>query len=179
MTRDALIAIIRRCDPVGDAAALDTDMASPVTWTRALAPSEWLVDGDDEQPIAEHRLAHGAGRPSEAAIAYGTEVPAEQTADRILDLAALHAETGLLKAVCPTPADGSPNSWGVQDLAVIVATRLALPDVEWVRPSWRRLGAPLCQVAVAFGANDWVLPDGDRSDPEHLARAVGRRAVER
>ncbi|MBI2684107.1 MAG: hypothetical protein HYX33_01740 [Actinobacteria bacterium] len=179
MTRDGLIAILRDVDPVASAAALDVDRSSPVTWTRTPPPPEWFVDGDDERPVAEHRRASLEGRPSEASVAYGTRVPAERTADRLLDLASLHAETGLLRAVCPTPAEGSPGSWGVQDLAAVVAARLALPDVAWVRPSWTRLGAALCQVAVAFGANDWVLPEGDRSDPEHLARAVGRRAVQR
>jgi hypothetical protein len=41
------------------------------------------------------------------------------------------------------------------------------------------LGPGLCQVALAFGANDWVIPEGDRSDPVLLAQAVGRTAVPR
>ena len=48
-----------------------------------------------------------------------------------------------------------------------------------MRPHWRRLGAATCQVALAFGANDWVLPADDRADPVLLAAAVGREAVER
>lgn len=179
MTRDELIEMIRATDPVGAAASLSLDLDEPVTWTRNPRPGGLIDDGAIEGRVEDHRRAHESGLPSEATVLYGTAVPAEATADRLLELAELQAGSGKLRAVCPVPADGSPGSWGVQDLAVIAACRHALPGVVWVRPSWERLGASLCQVAVAFGANDWVLPEGDRTDPAHLAAAVGRRAVER
>ena len=156
MTRDELIEIIQAADPVGAASRLRLDPNEPITWTRV------ATAGDD---------AH--------VVWYGTEVSDEDTADRILELVARHETHGDVLAVCPVPADGSPGSWGVQDLAVIAACRHALSDVRWVRPSWEKLGASLCQIAVAFGANDWVLPADERSDPAHLAAAVGRQAVER
>ena len=151
MTRDDLIEILRAHDPL--AAARRITPVRLVTWTRG-----------DETLTAE-------------SVPYGTEVAPEATADRLLALAA--RPTGDVRAVRPTPADGSPGSWGVQDLAAITATRLALPDVEWIRPSWTALGPALCQVAVAFGANDWVIPDGDRTDPGVLAAAIGCDAVAR
>lgn len=156
MTRDELVEMIRAADPVASAARLRLDPSEPVTWTRATSPD---VDAD--------------------IVPYGTQVPAEVTADRILELSVRHAATGDVHAVSPVPADGSPGSWGVQDLTVIAACRYALPDVRWIRPSWEKLGASLCQIAIAFGANDWVLPADERVDPEHLAAAVGRRAVKR
>ena len=179
---ERLAELIRARDPLAAARALAPDPDRPVTFTRAPAPAGWLVDGDEEGPIAAHRAAHAAGRPSEAAVAYGAGVPPEATAERLLALAALSAETGLLRAVCPVPAEGTParpGSWGVEDLTVLAAARLALPGVPWIRPHWRRLGPAACQVAVAFGATDWSIPPDDPSDPEHLAAAVGRSAVAR
>lgn len=148
MTRDELVKVLRAADPL--AAARRLTPVTTVTWTRA--------DTDDAEVVS-----------------YGTEVPAEVTAEQLLALAGAPG----VRAVCPTPGEGSPGSWGVQDLAVVTAARLALPDVPWVRPSWLALGPALCQVAVAFGANDWVIPTKDRSDPEALAAAVGCVAVAR
>ncbi|MEW6582413.1 MAG: hypothetical protein AB1416_06600, partial [Actinomycetota bacterium] len=140
------------------------------------------VDGDAEGSVEEHRAAHRAGRPSEAVVRYGAGVAPEMVADRLLALAALARETGMLRAVCPVPSQGDasrPGSWGVEDLTVIAAARRACPEVPWVRPDWARLGAAACQVATAFGANDWVIPDGDPCDPEHLAARAGCTAVPR
>ena len=182
ITRDRLVELLRARDPLAAAAAAGVRPDAPVTFTRDPAPEGWLVDGDAERPLDEHRAAHAAGRPSEAAVAYGAGVASEATADRLLALAELARETGLLRAVCPLPAEGSPErpgSWGVEDLTVVAAARLALPDGVQVRPHWRRLGPAACQVATAFGATDWSIPADDPSDPGHLAAAVGREAVAR
>ena len=182
VTRARLVELLRARDPIAAARLLGSAPGGAVTFTRAPAPRGWLVDGERERPVEEHRAAHAAGRPSEAAVAYGAGVPPEAVADRLLALAALSAETGLLRAVCPVPAEGTaerPGSWGVEDLTVVAAARLALPDVPWIRPHWRRLGPAACQVAAAFGATDWAIPPDDPSDPEHLAAAVGREAVPR
>lgn len=181
MTRVALLALLRDSDPLA-AARLLPPAPDVVTYTREPVPDGWLVDGDDERPVEEHRAAHREGRPSEATVAYGAGVSPEAVADRLLALGALARETALLRAVCPVPAEGGaerPGSWGVEDLTVIAAARLACPDIAWVRPDWRRLGAGACQVATAFGANDWRVPDGERADVEGLAAAAGRTAVER
>jgi hypothetical protein len=181
MTRDDLIALLRRSDALAAAGLLDR-APGVVTWTRNHPPPDWLVDGETERPVEEHRAAHEAGRPSEATVAYGAGVAPEAVAERLIALGALSRETGLLRAVCPVPTEGTaqrPGSWGVEDLTVIAATRLACPDVPWVRPDWRRLGAGACQVATAFGANDWAIPEGGRADPELLAATAGRTAVER
>ncbi len=182
VTRERLVELLRARDPLEAVAAAGVAPDAPVTFTRAPAPEHWLVDGDQELPVDEHRAAHAADRPSEAAVAYGAGVPAEDTADRLLALAELARDTGLLRAVCPVPAEGSPErpgSWGVEDLTVVAAARLALPDAVRVRPHWRRLGPAACQVATAFGATDWSIPADDPSDPGHLAAAVGREAVAR
>jgi hypothetical protein len=62
---------------------------------------------------------------------------------------------------------------------MIAVCRLAMPDGVAVRPHWRRLGPAACQIAVAFGATGWRIPDGDPADPAHLAAAVGAEAVAR
>lgn len=181
VTRDGLARLIAAADPMAAAQAAGIGPGARVTYTREAAPAGWLVDGDEEGAVAEHRRAHSAGRPSEAAVRYGAGVAPEAIADRLVALADL-AETGLLRAVCPVPADASrerPGSWGVEDLTVIAAARLALPDSVPVRPDWRRLGAAACQVAVAFGATDWRIPPDDPSDADHLAAAVGATAVAR
>ncbi len=182
MTRDALIALLASRDPLAAARAAGVTPAGTVTFTRTGPPADWLVDGETEGDPEAHRAAHAAGRPSEAAVAYGAGVDDADVADRLLALADLSRETGLLRAVTPVPADGSParpGSWGVEDLVVIAAARAVLPEVPWIRPSWRRLGAGACQVAVEFGATDWEIPAGDDTDPHHLAAAIGRTAVER
>ena len=181
MTRDALVALLRDADPLAAARHLPP-APDVVTWTRAPSPEAWLSDGDEEHSVAEHRAAHREGRPSEATVTYGAGVSPEAVADRLLALGALARETALLRAVCPVPAEGSaerPGSWGVEDLTVIAAARLACPDATWIRPDWRRLGAGACQVATAFGANDWRVPDDEHADVAGLAASAGRTAVER
>src|SRR5262249_48720244 len=87
---------IRARDPVAVAERLPP--AGPtVTYTRAPAPEEWLVDGASERPLEEHRAAHAAGQPSEAAVAYGAGVEPSAIAERLISLAALARESGLLR----------------------------------------------------------------------------------
>jgi 2-iminoacetate synthase ThiH len=181
MTREALVALLRDADPLA-AAKLVPAGDDVVTWTRSPAPEDWLVETDAELPLDEHRAAHREGRASEAVVTYGAGTSPEAIADRLLALGELARETGLLRAVCPVPAEGGsdrPGSWGVEDLTVIAAARLACPDGTWVRPDWKRLGSGACQVATAFGANDWRVPESEKADPNLLASAAGRTAVER
>ena len=101
---------------------------------------------------------------------------------RRASLGELAHETGLLRAVSPTPAEGDasrPGSWGVEDLVVIALARHLLPSATHVRPDWVRLGPAAAQIAVAFGATDLQLPADDATDVERLAGAVGYRAVAR
>ena len=109
-------------------------------------------------------------------------MPAAHTIDRLIGLADLATETGRLQAVTPAPAEGNahrPGSWGVEDLVVIGIARHLLPAATQIRPDWVHLGAAASQIAVAFGANDWQLPDDDATDVEWLIGAVGYRAVPR
>lgn len=179
MTREEMQDMLRERDAI----AIASGLVAPeeITYTRSEPPADWLIDGDAEQPVAAHRAAHAEGRPSEAAVLYGEGVPPEHTAERLLALAALARETGLLRAVCPVPAAGvrTPGSWGVEDLTVIAAARRALDPSVRVRPSWTRLGAQTCAVALAFGADDLVVPAGDSTDVVMLAQSAGRTAVER
>ena len=180
MTRDALVALLRGRDPLAAAAALTRD--GDVTYARARAAgADLLVDGDRELPIADHRSAHAEGRASDATVRYGEGMDVEHVADRLMALAALARETGLLRAVCPIPAEGvrTPGSWGVEDLTVVAAARGMLDPSVRVRPSWTRLGAATCGVTLAFGADDLVVPEGDDTDVVALAAAAGRRAVPR
>jgi hypothetical protein len=177
---EALAELLRARDPLAAARAAGVRASGQVAVERGPAPREWLVDGDEERPVDEHRAAHAEGRPSEAALAYGAGHDPGEVAERLAALAALAASTGLLRAVCPVPAEGTserPGSWGVEDLTVIAACRLALPDGVAVRPHWRRLGPAACQVAVAFGATGWRIPEDDPTDADALAAAVGRRAA--
>lgn len=179
MTRDELVALLRERDAIAIAAALDA--SREITYTRSPSPAGWLSDGAAEQSIEAHREAHAAGRPSEAAVLYGEGVTAEHTADRLLELAELARETRMLRAVCPIPAEGvrTPGSWGVEDLTVIAAARRTLDASVRVRPSWTRLGAQTCAVALAFGADDLVVPPDDPTDISLLAQSAGKQAVER
>lgn len=175
-----LAALLAARDPLAAARAAGLTPGGDVAVERGPAPDGWLVDGDGERPVAEHAAAHARGRPSEAAVAYGARHSAAEVAERIDALAGLAEATGLLRAVCPVPDEGTqerPGSWGVEDLTVIAACRLALPEGVAVRPHWRRLGPAACQIAVAFGATGWRIPEGDPADAPALAAAVGARAV--
>jgi hypothetical protein len=175
-SREEIEALLRAGDPLAAARAAGVTPGAGVAVTREEASGGRLADGDHEGTIDDHRAAHAAGRPSEAAVAYGAGHDPAAVAGRIAALAALARETGMLRAVCPVPAEGGPErpgSWGVEDLTIIAACRLAMPaDVE-VRPHWVRLGAAACQIAVAFGATEWRIPEGDPSDTERLAAGVG------
>lgn len=179
MNRAQLVTWLRERDALAIAAELDG--GRDVTWSRAASPEEWFTEVAIEESLEAHRAAHAGGQPSEAIVVYGEGVPEEAVADRLLALAALAAETGLLRTVCPVPAPGveTPGSWGVEDLTVIAACRRVLDPSVRVRPSWERLGAQTCAVALAFGADDLAVPAGDPTDPEALATSAGRRAVER
>lgn len=179
MTRDALVTLLRGRDALAAAAGLT--LADAVDVARTGDPDAWLVDGDAERPVDEHRRAHAEGRPSVATVRYGEDVDAESTADRMLALAGLARETGLLRAVCPVPAPGvrTPGSWGVEDLTVVAAARGVFDLSVRVRPSWRHLGAQTCGVTLAFGADELVVPGDDRTDVAALATAVGRQVVQR
>lgn len=168
--------LLRAGDPLAAAREAGVAPGSTVALAREDRGEPRLVDGDREGAIEAHRAAHVDGRPSEAAVAYGAGRDAASVARRIADLAALARETGLLRAVCPVPGEGTderPGSWGVEDLTVIAVCRLALPKEVAVRPHWGRLGAGACQIAVAFGASEWLLPGGDETDAERLAHGVG------
>jgi len=182
-TREELIEVLAGHDPIAAGKrAAGSAVSRTVTYSREAPPDDWLIDGEREGTLAEHAAAHRAGTTTEAVVAYGAEHSPEQVADRLRGLAELAARSDLLAAACPIPDEGDhrrPGSWGVEDLSVIAATRLSLPGVRWIRPSWRLLGAPACQIAVAFGANDWRVPADDLTDLEYLASAVGARAVER
>lgn len=176
--RDTLLSLVRG----HGVNALDGFPNAVVTYSHGPSPDDWLLDGDEEGSIEDHRAAHDAGRPSEAALRYGAGADAERVVERLLALGELARETGLLRAVCPVPGEGDdrrPGSWGVEDLGVVRAARHALPDEVRVRPHWRLLGPAACQVAVAYGADDWLLPEDDATDPHHLAEAVGARAERR
>lgn len=178
MTRDALVELLQGRDALTAASGLP--MAETVAISRTTDPADWLVDGADEGPIDAHRDAHAQGRPSVATVRYGEDVDATATADRLLALAALAAETGLLRAVAPVPAVGvvTPGSWGVEDLTIVAAARRVLDLGVRVRPSWERLGAQTCGVTLAFGADELVVPSDERTDVVALVTAVGRQAVE-
>ena len=174
MTRDELVQVLRRRDALSAAGRDGAEQA--VSVIHGDEPT-WLVDGDEEGALDAHRAAHAGGTPTVATVAYGEGVSAEATADRLIGLAELAAETGLLRAVALVPAAGerTPGSWGVEDLTVVAAARRALPDSVRVRPSWSRLGAQTCGVALAFGADELVVPEGERTNLDILASAVGRR----
>lgn len=178
--RTGPLAMLRARDPLAAARANGTnDM--PIVVRRGPAPDGWFTDGDEEGAIGEHRAAHLAGRPSEATVRYGNGVDEDAVAERLQALAALASETGLLRAVVPLPAEGGehrPGSWGVEDLTVVAACRAALPESVHVRPSWRHLGPAACQIAVAFGATAWAVPEDDRTDIANLAAGVGRTFVD-
>ncbi len=182
MTRDELIALLETPDPLRAADLAGVVPGAPVTYSRAPSPASWLRDGNIEEPIDAHRAAHAAGTPSEAIVRYGAGVPAAHTIDRLIALAELAGESELLRAVSPAPAEGNadrPGSWGVEDLVVIGIARYLLPSGTQVRPDWAHLGAAASQIAVAFGATDWQLPEDDTTDVEWLVGAVGYRAVPR
>jgi hypothetical protein len=153
MTRDEVIALLAARDPI--AAAADLPVPGEVTWVRGEA------DGDGVEV-----LRYGAGTTD------------AQVADRLLEIAAAGGAVRSVQLI-PGPDSGDrPGSWGVEDLLVTAVARRVLPDVA-IRPDWPTLGASACQVAVSFGASEWVIPDGDDTDPDHLAQAVGARAVAR
>ena len=109
--RERLEDLLRAGDPLAAARAAGArPRPAPGLVARDRDAEDLLVDGDVEGAVADHRAAHAAGRPSEAAVAYGAGTTPEAVAARIDALAALARETGLLRAVCPVPAEGSTRS---------------------------------------------------------------------
>ncbi len=160
MTRDQVIAMLDARDPIAAAQGLP-------------APSEvgWLRTDDADG-------ARGDGHVAE--VRYGAGTTSAQVADRLLDLAARPARDHL-RAVRLVPGADTPErpgSWGNEDLLVAAVARHVLPGVP-IRLDWAAVGEGACQVAVAVGADEWEIPEGVDADPDHLAQAVGARAVRR
>ena len=173
----ALRALLEARDPLAAARRVAAPGDTPVRVRRGPAPAHWLVDDTAEGAVDAHRAAHDAGRPSEAVLLYGNGRSHDDVAARLDALAELAGATGLLRAVRLVPADGTPQrpgSWGLEDLTVVTAARAALPHDVAVLPDWRLLGPAACQIAVAFGATGWAVPDDDPTDLDHLAEAIGR-----
>lgn len=156
MTRDEVLALLDARDPIG--AAQGIARVGEVTWCRTPA---------GEAPAGGEVVVH-----------YGAGTRDEDIADRLLAIAADPGEVTAVRLVPGADCAERPGSWGVEDMLVTAVARRVLPDMP-IRPDWESLGAPACQVAVAFGADDWVIPEGDDADPEHLAEALGVRAVPR
>ena len=153
MTRDEVISLLDSRDPVAAAAGLP--VPDEVGWLRG----DGRGDGVEE-------------------VRYGAGTTNAEVADRLLAIA---ARGDAVRAVLLVPGPASterPGSWGNEDLLVTAVARRVLPGVA-IRPDWGALGEPACQVAVSFGADEWVIPDGVEADPDHLAEAVGARAVAR
>lgn len=152
MTRDEIIALLDARDPL--AAAAPIGAPREITWTR--------------------------GAPGEGAevVRYGAGTSHEDIADRLTALGARDD----VRAVVLVPGDDTadrPGSWGVEDLLVTAVARRALPEGIAIRNDWSAIGGPACQAGASFGATEWVIPPGDDADPDHLAEAIGARAVMR
>ena len=169
-------------DPLRAAELAGVTPGGTVTYSRAELPVDWFVEIAGEQPVSAHRAAHATGTPSVAVVAYGAGVPPEHTVDRLIALADLARDTGLLRAVSPTPGDGDASRPRVLGGRGPDGDRTGAPPAarrDAGGPDWIRLGPAASQIAVAFGATDWQIPAGDRTDAEWLAGAVGYRAVPR
>jgi hypothetical protein len=153
MTRDEIIALLDARDPL--AAAAPIGAPREIAWTR-----DPTVAG-----VAE-------------VVRYGAGTTHDEVADRLIALAGLPG----LQAVVLVPGDDTderPGSWGVEDLLVTAVARRALPDGVAIRNDWAAIGGPACQAGASFGATEWVIPADDDADPDHLAEAIGARAVAR
>lgn len=152
MTRDEIIALLDARDPL--AAAAPIGAPREITWTRGTA-------ADDAEVVR-----------------YGAGTSHAEIADRLLAL----SDRDDLRAVLLVPGDDTtdrPGSWGVEDLLVTAVARRALPEGVAIRNDWPSIGGPACQAGASFGATEWVIPADDDSDPDHLAEAIGARAVMR
>lgn len=152
MTRDQVIAMLEARDPIAAAEGLP-------------APAEvgWVREGDDGEVVE---------------VRYGAGTTCEQVADRLLDIAARPDAPRAVRLVPGPDTPERPGSWGNEDLLVAAVARRVLPGVA-IRMQWSELGEGACQVAAAFGADEWEIPEGAPADPDHLARAIGAQAVQR
>lgn len=153
MTRDQAIALLEARDPI--AAAQGIAPPDEVSWLRGRADGEGV-----------------------AQVRYGAGTTNAQVADRLMEIARQPSGVRAVLLVPGADSGDRPGSWGNEDLLVAAVARRTLPDMP-IRLSWDAVGEAACQVAVAFGADEWVIPDGIDADPDHLAAALGARAVPR
>ena len=153
MTRDEVIALLDARDPL--AAAAPIGPPREIAWTR-----------------------DAAANAGAEVVRYGAGTTHADIADRLIALAGQHD----LQAVLLVPGDDTderPGSWGVEDLLITAVTRRVLPDGVAIRNDWASIGGPACQAGASFGATEWIIPTDDDADPDHLAEAIGARAVMR
>lgn len=123
----------------------------------AVSPKKMKAD----KWLAVHRAAHRVGLKSTATMTYGLGETLEERVEHLLLIRALQDETGGFRAFIPwsfqrgrTVLDLPPTG-GMEYLQVVAISRLLLDNVPHLQAGWVTEGPKLCQIALAFGADDF------------------------
>jgi aminodeoxyfutalosine synthase len=116
------------------------------------------ISGDRWLEVME--TAHRAGIRTNATMLYGHIEDYGHRVDHLMRLRDLQDRTGGFQAFIPlayhprnTELEGGYTS-GIDDLKTIAVSRLVLDNFGHIKAYWIMLGEKICQLALAFGADD-------------------------
>ena len=149
--------------------------------------------------FAIHRAAHSIGMRTTATMTYGMVETTSERVEHLVKLRELQEEFGGFRAfICWSFQRGHtvldiPPTGGMEYLRMIALSRLMLDNVQNIQAGWVTEGPKLCQIALAFGANDFggILIDEvvvgatgmvyrvDKEEAVRLIRGAGRTPAQR
>jgi aminodeoxyfutalosine synthase len=110
-----------------------------------------------------HDTAHRLGIPTHCTMLYGHVETYEERVDHVLRLREQQDRTGGFLAFIPLAFHpehtvferrGWRHTTGADDLKMLAFARLMLDNVPNIKAYWIKMGMPMAQVALHFGAND-------------------------
>ena len=126
-----------------------------------------------------HEVAHRHGIASNATMLYGTIETLEERAEHLIMLRESQRRSPGFNAFIPLAfhPDGnelSDHGWtgGLDDIRMFATARLMLDNFDHIKAYWMIQGLKVCQVALAFGADDMDGTHGS-TDEERIYHSAG------
>jgi cyclic dehypoxanthinyl futalosine synthase len=162
---------------------------------QAVAPKKLSAAGW----FAVHKAAHEAGLKTTCTMTYGMVETKAERIEHLIKLRELQDETGGFRAFIPWSFQRghtvltTPPAGGMEYLRIVAIARLVLDNIPNLQAGWVTEGPKLCQLAMAFGANDFggILVDEvvvgatgvvyrvDKEEALRLIRGTGRTPAQR
>ena len=118
-----------------------------------------MDSADPELWLEVHRVAHGLGMRTAAAMVFGGAETIEHRVDCLEAVRRLQEETGGFAAFIPVSFQSASgrnldDATAVESLKMLAVSRMMLDNVEHMQSSWATQGLKVRQMGLRFGGND-------------------------